>query len=647
MGRESESKERPSGSGDFGAGQWLAQHRAQVAADLDRSLSAERWWSWGRLILFGLALAIWVPLGEHPVWAGLVSGLILVGFVWAVAGHGRTLARRKTLDRTLLLLDESRQRVGGQVTLVRGHDVPAGWADRPTLDPILDWGRAWALSPQELDDLDVLAPPVGLFGLVNRTSTALGAARLKEMLSRPCLDPGDIQSRQTAVRWVEQHSEARLDVMAGLAVLRGQDEWFGKLIRAVQGAVPLPLSRWSLALRVWSVFSVIASLVLVALIGLGQTRWVSGLSGLAVVNGLIYLSMRRSLNQALGPWRNVVTVSRGTLVAARQGAASLPAETLLARIRQRLSAAVEPGALPALCSRAAWADGGGAIQLIFNVMYFYDLHVAEAILKPAVSHRDTLLAGMSALADLDALTGLACFAFEQPVKCYPHISDEPLIEIKAGCHPLIGPEEVVPNYVRLDQATHLWVITGSNMAGKSTLLRMTGVNVLLAQIGTVACAEEMQWTPVGLISDLQVRDNLSRHESYFLAEVRHLKRLVCGDEDGVRLLGLMDEPFRGTNSTEQVAASLAVVEHLIRDEHFYLVATHEQRITELATGSPAANYHFQEDLGPSGMVFDYRLRTGPAHTRNALRVLEREGYPEDLMRRAREWLARGTTDTSD
>jgi DNA mismatch repair ATPase MutS len=171
------------------------------------------------------------------------------------------------------------------------------------------------------------------------------------------------------------------------------------------------------------------------------------------------------------------------------------------------------------------------------------------------------------------------------------------------------------------------------------LLRMCGVNCLLAQIGTVVMAEAMTLCPVRLISDLQVRDNLADDESYFLAEVRHLRRMVVPESDGGHLLGLMDEPFRGTNSAEQVAAALAVVEHLLRTPNFFLLATHEQRLTGLADKLDGAeNRHFQENLSAEGLVYDYRLRLGPAVTRNALRVLQREGYPRALLDRAQEWL---------
>jgi DNA mismatch repair ATPase MutS len=282
------------------------------------------------------------------------------------------------------------------------------------------------------------------------------------------------------------------------------------------------------------------------------------------------------------------------------------------------------------------------MHALFNAMFFYDLHVAASVLGCVVPNRERLTAGFAALADLEALLSLACFASESLTVggvSYPKFVDNKVIEIIGGKHPLIDVARVVPNDIHLTPKTRLWVVTGSNMAGKSTLLRMCGVNCLLAQIGTVVMAEAMTLCPVRLISDLQVRDNLADDESYFLAEVRHLRRMVVPESDGGHILGLMDEPFRGTNSAEQVAAALAVVEHLLKTPNFFLLATHEQQLTGLADKLDGAeNRHFQENLSAEGLVYDYRLRPGPAVTRNALRVLQREGYPRELLDRAQEWL---------
>jgi DNA mismatch repair ATPase MutS len=328
------------------------------------------------------------------------------------------------------------------------------------------------------------------------------------------------------------------------------------------------------------------------------------------------------------------------LTIARQAAADLPGDTELASVRDRSARVALPKALPRLHRTLQWLNIGGAAQVVMNLLFLYDLHLAHAISKQVLSRRDALLESLSAAAELEALCSLACFKYEQPQTCWPRLTSAVELHIEEGSHPLIPPEEVLPNSLQLVGEKRTWIITGSNMAGKSTFLRMAGINLLLAQMGSAATARGMRHCPLRLLTDLRARDNLARHESYYLAEVRQLRRMLEVPADACPVFGLIDEPFRGTNSEEQAAASVAVVQSLIEGPHLFLVATHERRLTELADGATAENYHFQETLEDSGMVFDYRLRPGAAHTRNAILILEREGYPEQIIHRAARFIER-------
>jgi DNA mismatch repair ATPase MutS len=263
--------------------------------------------------------------------------------------------------------------------------------------------------------------------------------------------------------------------------------------------------------------------------------------------------------------------------------------------------------------------------------------VAEALLARFVPHRDVMLEGLAALAEFEALGALACFSATQPVRCYPDVVSDTRVEITAAVHPLIAPENAQANDLLLTGAERMWVVTGPNAAGKSTYLRMVGVNLLLAHIGAAVGARQMAFSPVRLLTDVRIRDDLAKHESYFLSEVRRLRRMIADTQTDPPLLGLIDEPFRGTNSSERTAAGVALVEHLLKSQHLFLIATHEETLARTAAQSDAAeNYHFQEHLAEHGIVFDYLLRPGPAGTRTAIRILEQEGYPTSLLERARK-----------
>lgn len=632
---------------------WLVSHQTALRGDRARLLSAERCWSWARLVTFFAAVFAWYPLGEKisATYWSVAAATVLLGwlFVFSVLRHLIVRGRRELIDRILLMVDESLRRCGGAVVLIRSHNRPRELTDpSASSPPAVDDGPTWRLTRQEHMDLDLYAPPVGILGLLNRTSTCMGLRRLCDIIENPCLSIDHIKRRQEAIRWLDVNADKRLRILGAAAVLRGRDALLERLASALHGAVALPSPVRYSALRVWSLLSAAITLAAVVQVVRGHLEWSHPWLALLIVNGLVYARIRRVLNERLAPWKTVVTPAEGYLHAARQAAADLPGEGELGKLRDRFQSVVRRDVLPSLCRRLKWSDAGGMLHAFVNAMFFYDLHVVTSILNCAVRNRRALRRGMAALAELEALTSLACFAFESsgdtPV-CYPELVTDRMLSIKSGRHPLIPPRRAVPNDLYLDPYTRVCVITGSNMAGKSTYLRMCGVNCLLAQIGTVVIAEKMTLSPVRLVSDLQVSDNLAEDESYFLAEVRHLRRMVSPDSDAAAILGLMDDPFRGTNSTEQVAAALAVVEHVLKTQDFFLVATHEQRLAELADNSDGAeNRHFRENLGADGLVFDYVLQEGPASSRNALRVLERESYPAELLAKARAWLnnARGT-----
>ncbi len=615
---------------------WMTLHRAELEQWYERWRASEIRWSWVRLIMFFAAVLALYMLRETAPVALVATAACVVLFGAAIRRHHAMQSRREFGERLLEVADESLQRCGGRLTIVRDGERPRDPDDAACLVPtILESGPVAPLTEQERDDLDLYASPVGLFGLLDRASTPAGARRLRDLLERPCLSTERITARQACVRWLNDHAPARVRMMAAAAGLRRHDKRLEGFIRAVRQAKPLSFS--GVAMRLWSVPSAIFTVVALTNTGLGQYRWGVAWMVLMAINVLMLMPVYRSLREAIAPWRELPTTVRAFLSTIDQAAKDLPDETELSLLRDRFSAVVAPAVLPVLCRRLGWTDTGGFIHVLCNVIFFYDLHVAHAVLRRVVPNRDALIDAAGALADLEALCGLACFGWEQPVTCTPTPSSEPTLAIVGGVHPLVDPEEVVANDVHLTPAARTWVITGSNMAGKSTFLRMVGINVVLAQIGADATAREMAFQPRRPITDLRIRDDLSKHESYFLAEVRQLRRMLAPQDD-TPLLGLIDEPFRGTNSEERIAADVAVVGHLIDSAHFFLVATHEQQLAELAEQTSAQNHHFHEDLTDGGAVFDYHLRPGPATARNALRILEREGYPATILERAQGYL---------
>ncbi len=626
--------------------EWLAARADKLRGDHVRCRCLEARWSWIRLLAFVVGVLVVVLLRHNMAAAAAAGAAGLAVFVAAVLRHLKWEDRRAFAARILVIIEESLHACTSRDRPTRAWRRPLDPPDTSmVLREILDSGPAWSLTDQERDDLDLYGPPVGIFGLLNRASTDLGERRLRDLLDSPCLSHEHIRQRQRAVRWLDGQNKQRLAIMAEMALLRGRSRHLDKLVRLLRTVERPPRSGVSRGIRIWSALSGLLFIYAILQIAAGQYEWARAIIALLAVNSLILLVFSRTLrrlNNTVCPWANLRSTLTRFLTIAQRAVEDLPDETQLSVLKGHFRRVTVDARIPSLCAWLEWAGLHGMVRGLLNTLVFLDLHVAEALLARVVPNREILLDGLSALAELEALCSLACFSAEQPVACYPHPVNETNVAIEDGRHPLIPEQDVAPNSVRLTADTRTWVITGPNAAGKSTFLRMVGVNVLLAQVGAAVVAREMAWSPARLITDVRNRDDLAKHESYFLSEVRRLRRLVLDSEGRTPVLGLIDEPFRGTNSQERTAAGIALLEHLTASRNLFLIATHEETLAQIAANTASAqNHHFQEHLHEGSITFDYLLRPGPANTRTALRILEQEGYPGSLLERARGLMTGG------
>ncbi|MCE3224532.1 MAG: putative mismatch repair protein MutS family, partial [Nitrospira sp.] len=244
------------------------------------------------------------------------------------------------------------------------------------------------------------------------------------------------------------------------------------------------------------------------------------------------------------------------------------------------------------------------------------------------------------LAELDAAASLATFAYLHPDHSWPALylsdgthpsnSDRPILDARKLAHPLIPAKVRVGNDILLQGRGRIFLLTGSNMSGKSTFLRTIGINTCLAQAGGPVCAESFGWSLVRIGSCIRVDDSLDGGLSFFYAEVKRLKTILDSTQDaqGPPVLWLIDEVFKGTNNRERLIGGRALIATLAGGNGFGLVTTHDLELAELERQLPSVtNVHFQETVAEGALQFDYRLRPGPCPTTNALRIMALEGLP--------------------
>jgi ABC-type multidrug transport system fused ATPase/permease subunit len=226
----------------------------------------------------------------------------------------------------------------------------------------------------------------------------------------------------------------------------------------------------------------------------------------------------------------------------------------------------------------------------------------------------------------ESLNSFAAIAFENPGWTYPILNDTMSIACDSIGHPLIPADNRISNSFSIKD-NQVAIITGSNMSGKSTFLRTVGVNAVLAYAGAPICGKSMSVPLLRIFSSMRIGDDLSSNVSTFYAELLKIKRIITADKDGKPILYLLDELFRGTNSTDRHEGAVAVLEKLKQPGNIGLISTHDLQLCELATGSGKGyeNYHFSETYDKNGIAFDYLLKPGPSTTRNALYLIKMVG----------------------
>jgi len=275
-------------------------------------------------------------------------------------------------------------------------------------------------------------------------------------------------------------------------------------------------------------------------------------------------------------------------------------------------------------------DEAGLIEY-FNIYFMLDVAGFYSALNKIKKYLNDLREIYKTIGYLDAVISIASFRNEYQNFCTPSFSkNKNIFRVEGIYHPLL--QKPVPNTFQF--ASKDILITGSNMAGKTTFLKTFGVNSILAQTIHNCMAGKYEAPLLKVISSISRSDNILDGKSYYLAEVESILELVKASELTNVHLFLIDEIFRGTNSVERSAASIEVLEYLSNEKDFVFVATHDLQLSEVLQ-TEYDNYHFREQVNNGGLFFDYQLHDGPSTTKNAIALLDFAGYPKEITNGAR------------
>jgi hypothetical protein len=576
---------------------------ARLAA-LDEKLS------YARLVVFGIGAALaWLVFWRHALSAPWLA-IPLVAFGWLMTRHDRVIRERDAAARAIAFYARGIARIedrwaGGGEPGERFHDDEHLYGN----------------------DLDLFGPG-SLFELLSIARTRSGEETLAAWLKAPAA-PEIVRQRQQAI----DEMTPRLDLRESLA-LAGTD------VRA--GVNSDLLLEWATApalLRAQWPWLCATALTIAAV--LSTAYWVS--------RGEFYaLGVVAVLEVALSfPWRKPV---QQVLHAADQAARDLDvlAHVLehlereqftslrLAQLRSQL----DTGGMPAsrairqlhwLAEMHDWQHN--QFFAPFAAFLLWGTHLAYAMERWRRIHGAHVERWLALVGEFEAYSSLSAYRYEHPGDVFPEILDSGSATLSGEAlgHPLLPAKRMIRNDVHLEGAARLLVVSGSNMSGKSTLLRTAGINAVLALAGAPVRASRLRLTPLAVGATLRIQDSLQEGRSRFYAEITRIRRLADAAGGPLPLLFLLDEIFHGTNSHDRLVGATGVLRSLLDRGAIGLITTHDLALTRVADdlAPRAVNVHFEDTFEGGEIHFDYRMKQGPVTRSNAIALMRAVGLDVD------------------
>ncbi len=271
------------------------------------------------------------------------------------------------------------------------------------------------------------------------------------------------------------------------------------------------------------------------------------------------------------------------------------------------------------------------LKLMLNLVIPYDFLIQRSYCKLSSKLSSVIGEAVSEFCEIDCLIAIANFAALNPDYAFPEITDgDSGLELTGEVHPLIGKLRCIPNDFRLSAGKEIVIITGSNMSGKSTFLRTVGINLCLAYAGAPAACKQMSAPGMKLFTCIKVSDSVFDGISYFYAEVQRLRELteLLNSQNSKQVLFLIDEIFKGTNNRERLQGSKSFIKMLSEKHCTGFLTTHDLELAGLSESlEQVKNFHFREEINDREMIFDYKIRSGPCPTSNALKIMKINGLP--------------------
>lgn len=476
-------------------------------------------------------------------------------------------------------------------------------------------------------DLDIFGRR-SLFQSINRTCTFFGKARLAKWLQNHLHEKTSIEKRQEMVREISEHTLFREQFRIAGLVHHGQSSDGEKIQAWSQSPAQYLHAGWVKAF-IWGVPVINSLLLITSLIG-----WTSfsclGLSfGIFLVLSFGIIKRATYIQETYGKQlKSLNGYARLIALAKAEDWKSAGMLELMERFNLNGQSPVQ--ALQQLSKELDRLDlrNNQFLYVLLEGSIFFQLQEIVRIERWKVRYGQYISEWLETVGELDALCSLGTFAYNHPQYTYPELTEKPFCFLATQMgHPLMPVSQCVKNDATIPSRPFFLIITGANMAGKSTYLRTIGVNYLLACVGAPVCCEKLKLHPNQLITSLRTSDSLSDNESYFFAELKRLKRIIDLLNQGQQLFIILDEILKGTNSMDKQKGSFDLIRQFMQLKANGIIATHDLLLGSLIKQFPEEirNYCFEADIKDNELTFSYKLREGVAQNMNACFLMKKMG----------------------
>ena len=563
------------------------------------------------LLVIGALILLWLLRAGSSTLLGMTFIAFALPFSLLMIWHNR-LDARKTYEETLVKLNQNE---------LKGLDYDFSAFDGAPEKA--DSQHAFSL------DLDLFGEP-SLFQSINRTVTTFGKERLAHWFLQPLDQKKAIEQRQAAIQELARLTEFRQQFyVVGRTHLQAQNHSFDP--ERLQRLASTP-TRFR-AQPIWHILIWLVPALWLLAAGGYLMDWIPGsFFNLFIVGSmLVAYAPTKQVNRIYNEVNKLESLFKGYAELLRMTEqtpfTAAPLQELKATLMHEQTSASQ--AIRQLSRYIGGLNQRFSLAgIILNVLILRDIRHALLIEKWKATYGTQLGQWFDTLAQVDAYNSLGGFAFNHPDYVYPHLSDHYFtIEGKELGHPLLDRKRCVRNNIHLPKAPWFLIITGANMAGKSTYLRTVGINYLLACVGAPVFAKEFTLCPAHLVTSLRTSDSLTGHESYFFAELKRLQMIIQRLQQGERLFIILDEILKGTNSIDKQKGSLALMRQLVAQQACGIIATHDLVLGDLEKEYPEAvkNYCFEADIKENELSFSYQLREGIAQNMNACFLMRKMG----------------------